>query len=127
MYLPVGILLFCSLLVPVFGAGSDSHSPSEELFSKALNQQDMWAKDVGAMKVRAEVTLQPEQGPPITGAYQLDWISPSQWRKELRFANYSRGRIGVPGGYLQKSDTDYTPFFVFEFDHLLRLSNILGI
>ena len=107
------------------GAAPDSRP--EDLFVKALNQQDMWRKNAAPIKVRAEVTLYPEQGPAITGAYQLDWISVSRWREELRFANYVRGRIGVPGGYLQKSDTDYMPLFVFEFDSLANLTDILTL
>jgi hypothetical protein len=128
MYLRVGFpLFFALLLMPFLVTGANPGPGPEDLFAKALNQQDMWRKNAAPIKVRAEVTLYPEQGSAITGAYQLDWISASQWREELRFANYVRGRIGVPGGYLQKSDTDYTPFFVFEFDSLVNLTGTLTL
>jgi Gram-negative bacterial TonB protein C-terminal len=128
MYLRIGFALFLALLfMPFLVTGADPNPGPEDLFAKALNQQDMWRKNAAPIKVRAEVTLYPEQGAAITGAYQLDWISVSQWREELRFANYVRGRIGMVGGYLQKSDTDYMPYFVFQFDSLVNLTDILTL
>jgi hypothetical protein len=128
MYLRAGLaLLFCLLFRPFLATSADPGPGPEDLFAKALSQQDMWRKNAAPIKVRADVTLYPEQGSTITGAYQLDWISASQWREELRFANYVRSRIGVPGGYLQKSDTDYIPFFVFEFDSLTYLTDVLTL
>jgi TonB family protein len=127
MYRPIAVTLSVALtLFSAYARGDTPPSP-HDLVLKALSQQDVWAKDVQPMKIRAEVSLEPEQGPAIVGAYQLDWISGSQWREELRFANYARGRIGVAGGYLQKSDSDYRPYFVFQFDDLLHVAGVLGI
>ncbi len=127
MFRKIGVTLIVAFAFFSANARGDSSPSPHDLFSKALSQQDVWAKDTPPMKIRAEVSLQPEQGPAIVGAYQLDWISASQWREELRFANYARGRIRVDGGYLQKSDTDYQPYFVFQFDHLLRVTDSLSI
>jgi Gram-negative bacterial TonB protein C-terminal len=123
----IAVTLVVALAFFSVSARGDSSPSPHDLFSKALSQQDIWAKDTPPMKIRAEVSLQPEQGPAIVGAYQLDWISASQWREELRFSNYARGRIRVDGGYLQKSDTDYQPYFVFRFDHLLRVAESLSM
>jgi Gram-negative bacterial TonB protein C-terminal len=127
MYRTIAISLVIALALFSANTKGDSSSSPQDLIFKALSQQDVWAKDVPPMKIRAEVSLQPEQGPAIVGAYQLDWISEFQWREELRFANYARGRIGVDGGYLQKSDSDYQPYFVFQFDHLLHLRDVLSV
>ena len=107
--------------------GSDSPPSPDKLTLRALGQQDVWAKDMPSTKIRAEVTLQPEQAPAASGDYQLDWISQSQWREELRFANYSRGRIGVKDGYLQKGNLDYLPYFMFEFDSLIHPKDVLAL
>jgi TonB family protein len=127
MYRRIAVALSVALTLFSANARGDASPSPHDLILKALSQQDVWAKGVQPMKIRADVSLQPEQGPAIVGAYQLDWISESQWREELRFANYTRGRIRVAGGYLQKSDTDYQPYFVFQFDHLLHLTDVLGI
>src|ERR1700744_2285573 len=107
--------------------GGDSPPPLDKLTIRALAQQNFWAKDMPSTKIRAEVTLQLEHAPAASGDYQLDWISPSQWREELRFANYSRGRIGVKDGYLQKGDLDYLPYFMFEFDSLIHPKDVLAL
>jgi TonB family protein len=127
MYIRIAASFILTIALFSVNAKGDSSPSPHDLFSKALSQQDVWAKDAPPMKIRAEVSLQPEQGPAIVGAYQLNWISSSQWREELRFANYVRGRISVEGGYLQKSDTDYQPYFVFQFDHLLHVKDALAI
>ena len=121
------VLLTGIIFIAGNSEGSDAPPSPEKLISRAYAQQNIWTKDMPATKIRAEVTLQPEQAPATSGAYQLDWISESQWREELRFANYSRGRIGVPGGYLQKSDLDYLPYFIFEFDSLTHPRDVLAL
>jgi TonB family protein len=128
MYERIAATLVIALALILTNArGGDSSPSPQDLISKAVGQQDIWAKDMPPMKIRAEVTLQPEHAPATTGAYQLDWISQSRWREELRFANYFRGRIGITGGYLQKSDIDYLPYFALEFDDMIHLADVASL
>ncbi len=61
MFRKIGVTLIVAFAFFSANAMGDSSPSPHDLFSKALSQQDVWAKDTPPMKIRAEVSLQPEQ------------------------------------------------------------------
>ncbi|MGC1105372.1 MAG: energy transducer TonB [Candidatus Acidiferrales bacterium] len=66
------------------------------------------------------INVKESHGKAITGAYLLKWVSPDQWREEIRFANYTRIRVGGKDQYWQSRTTDY------EIEPVLELDQALG-
>jgi len=73
------------------------------------------------MTMRAELQISDRKGDLLRGDYIFLWTSPSQWREEIRFANYVRLRVGDANGYWQTSGLNYQPEKVFQLDTLLHL------
>src|SRR5579864_8032858 len=99
------ILVFASLLLPTGNSsanGKETTSP-EALISRALLQQDVWTDGAKPVLMRAEIQVTNAKGTSVRGNYVLNWVSSSQWREEIRFADYDRLRVGNAKGYWQKS------------------------
>ena len=79
------------------------------------------------MKMRAEIQVAGANGAPAQGDYTLDWVSPSQWREQIHFANYERLRVRDAKGYWQKSALDYQPALIYQLSGLLYLKDVLRV
>ncbi|MGB7463598.1 MAG: hypothetical protein WBW14_11925, partial [Candidatus Acidiferrum sp.] len=79
------------------------------------------------MLMRAEIQMSDAKGVMAQGQYVFRWVSPSQWREEIRFANYERLRVRDAKGYWQKSTLNYQPEIIFQLDGLLHFRDVIGI
>jgi len=123
------ILIFASLLLQSGNSsanGKETTSP-EALISRALLQQDVWTDGTKPMLMRAEIQVTNAKGASVKGNYVLNWVSLSQWREEIRFADYDRLRVGNAKGYWQKSALSYQPEFIFQLDTMIHLKDALRI
>jgi hypothetical protein len=78
------------------------------------------------MLMRAEIQISDSKGAVAQGQYAFRWVSPSQWREEIRFANYERLRIGYEKGYWQKSTQIYQPEMLV-LDRLMHFKDVVHI
>jgi glucan biosynthesis protein len=79
------------------------------------------------MKMRAEILVAGAKGTLAQGDYVFDWVSPSQWREQIQFANYERLRVRDAKGYWQKSALDYQPELIHQLSGLLHLKEVLSV
>jgi TonB family protein len=122
------LILACLFLTDAaWCAGKEEVASSEALISRALLQQAIWMEGTPPMSMRAEVQVSDAKGALVHGDYILVWVSPSQWREEIRFANYVRLRVRNAEGYWQKSGLSYQPEIIFQLDTMLHLEGALRV
>lgn len=123
----VVILFVCLLAVPAALSGDkkDKVKP-EDLLARARSEEILRTKGTPSFVMRVQLQVANGKGGSVNGEYDLFWATPSQWREEVKFANYYRLRIGTAGGYWQASSLDYQPEVVFELDNLLDMRHVLS-
>jgi TonB family protein len=122
------VLFLAYMLLPnaSYCAAQEASASSDALISHARLQQ-LWAEGTPPMKMRAEIQVAGGDGTPAQGDYTLDWVSPSQWREEIHFANYERLRVHDAKGYWQKGTLDYEPALIYDLSGLLYLKPVLRV
>src|SRR5260370_4073160 len=105
-------------------AAQEASASPDALISRARLQQ-LWAEGTPPMKMRAEIQVAGANGTTTQGDYTLDWVSPSQWREQIHFANYKRLRVRDAKGYWQKGTLDYQPALIYQLSGLLYLKSVL--
>lgn len=93
-----------------------AHIRAVALFSKALAVSGLRAPGSPPFEMRGTITVKQRFGKPEIGSYLLEWASPEKWREKIRFANYTRIRVGGKNQYSQSRTTSY------ELGPLLQLS-----
>src|SRR5213595_225633 len=84
------VLTFLVLTVP--SAPKDELPNGETLISDARSRE-VWTEGTPAVRMRGQIEVSGSSHTVAQGDYAVDWVSPSQWREEIRFANYQRMRI----------------------------------
>ncbi len=79
------------------------------------------------MLMRAEVQVSDAKGSLVHGDYTFNWVSPSQWKEEIRFGGYVRLRVRDAKGYWQKSGLSYQPEIIFHLDRMLHLKDAVKV
>lgn len=128
-YARTGLIAFSSLLlISRTSASSTSDTPgAEALLLRAREIQTLWKAETPRLKLRADVEVIDAKRQSAKGQYLVDWISPSSWKEEIRFAGYSRIRVHNPQGYWQKASLNFQPEALFELDQILQVENLLAI
>jgi TonB family protein len=124
------VFLFAYLFLANTGwcAGQEEAASPEALISQARLEEAIWTEGTPPMSMRAEVQVANAHGALVHGDYALDWVSPSQWREEIRFEKqYERLRVRNAKGYWQKSGLSYQPESIFQLDAILRVKDLLKI
>ncbi len=123
------VLIFASLFLAsaAWCGGKEEAAGPEALISRARLQEEIWTKGTPPMLMRAEIQVSDAKGSLAHGDYTLDWVSPSQWREEIRFGNYERLRVRDAKGYWQKSGLSYQPEIIFQLDTILHLEDALRV
>jgi TonB family protein len=101
-------------------------SPSGETLILQARSREVWAGGTLAVRMRGQIEV-PGTNQLAQGDYVVDWVSPSQWREEIRFANYQRTRIRDARGYWQKGSLDYQPYLIYLLTDLLDLNSVLSV
>jgi len=123
------IVLVCACLFlanAAYAATQEVDSP-ETLISRARVLEDVWTQGTPPSLMRAEVQVFDAKGTTIRGDYTLDWVSPFQWREEIRFVDYDRLRVRDAKGYWQRSGLRHQPEIIFQLDTLLRPKDVLNV
>ena len=121
------LAFFVALTSGAFCLGKDDTISPESLFAQARKLQDVWSNGTPAVKARTEIKIVDAKGKPVTGQYLVTWISPSRWKEELEFANYTRLRVHDSKGYWQQSSLNFQPEIVFQIDSMLDFMTVLKI
>jgi hypothetical protein len=125
----LSILIAAIFLVPALNSPANSESPSEatELLAQALKHEYIWATGSPSVDLHAKLELAVGGGKVATGDYTRLWVSPSQSREEINFANFNRTRVQQANGYWQKRSLNYQPESIFQIDSMLNLKSILEL
>jgi len=120
-------ILICLFLANAVYAGKDEVVSPETLISRARLLEDIWAEGTRSMLMRADVQILDAKGSLGHAGYTFEWISPSRWREEILFGNYTRVRVRDANGYWQKSGLSYQPEIIFHLDALIHVKNLLRV
>jgi len=88
---------------------------------------EVWPDGTPAVMMRGKIEVSGVNGSVAQGDYAVDWVSPSKWREEIRFANYQRTRIRDANGYWQNGTLDYQPYLIFQLTGLFDLKTLLHV
>jgi TonB family protein len=123
------VLIFACLFLAnaAWCAGKEEAPSPDALIARARLQEEIWTEGTPPMLMRAEIQVSDAQGAPVHGDYTLDWVSPTQWREQIRFGNYERLRVRDAKGYWQKSGLSYQPEIIFQLDTILHIKNALWV
>jgi len=122
------ILLLAALFFSPFARCASREEPAnpEALVTKARSQQ-VWDEQTPPLHVKAELGIAGSDGSTAQGNYLFDWVSPTQWREEIKFANYQRLRVRDAKGYWQKSTLDFQPMLIYELSGMLHVKDVLRV
>lgn len=122
------ILVLVTLFFPPIAhcASKEEAAYAETLVTKAHSQQ-VWDETTPALQIRAELGVAGTSGTTAQGDYIFNWVSPTQWREEIKFANYERLRVRDTKGYWQKSTLDYQPMLIYELSGMLHVKDVLRV
>jgi TonB family protein len=107
-------------------ASKQEGANSDTLVTKARSQE-VWDEQTPHLHMKAELGIAAADGPTAQGNYSLDWVSPTEWREEIKFANYERLRVRDAKGYWQKSTLDYQPMLIYQFSGMLHIKDVLRL
>jgi TonB family protein len=129
MRLKTGFTLMSVLAFLVLAVVSwpKDESSSDETFISRSRSLEVWAEGTPAVKMRGQIEVSGTNGTVARGDYAVDWVSPSQWREEIQFANYQRIRIRDAQGFWQKASLDYQPYLIYMVTDLLDLKTALSV
>ncbi len=77
--------------------------------------------------MKAKIEVANTDGTSAQGDYIFDWVSPTVWREEIKFANYDRLRVRDTMGYWQKSTLDFQPMLIYELSGMLHVKDVLRV
>lgn len=123
------LLMLTCLIVASSGwaAKKEGSVDPESLIAKARSKEILWTQGTPRLALRAELQVPSGQDGSATAQYVFAWASPSQWREEIKFANYDRLRIGSEKGYWQTSNLNYEPEVVFQLDEMLHIKDLINL
>jgi TonB family protein len=108
-------------------AGREKEIQAADLLAHALELEDVRIAGLPAMNLKARLEVAVAKGDVATGDYILAWVSPSQSREEINFANVQRIRVQTTNGYWQKRNLGFQPEIIFKLDTLLNSKSLLRL
>jgi hypothetical protein len=123
------ILVVMVLLVFTVNSAANSETTTQapELLDQALKHEYLWAAGAPSVDLRAKLEWALGEGKVAIGDYTRLWVSPSQSREEINFANFNRTRVQQANGYWQKRSLDYQPEAIFQIERMLNLKSVLEL
>jgi hypothetical protein len=100
-------ILVCACVLLASGlcsSGKEDKASAEMLFTQARKSHEVWTAGTPPMVMRADIHVFNNKGGATPGQYNVNWVSATRWREDLRFVNYERVRVYVAKGYWQKAD-----------------------
>ncbi len=121
------VFAFFLLTSVVSSASTEDSVNPETLIAQARKLQEVWTSETPPVVMRANIQVLSAKGALTPGEYLVNWVSPLQWKEELRFVNYERVRVHGATGYWQKSTVKFQPESIFQLDTLLNFKSVLKI
>lgn len=122
------IATMVSLFYNVSPAGiSETASQAPGILAEALDHEDIWAAGSASVELRAKIELAVQKGKVANGDYTRLWVSPSQSREEINFANFNRTRVQQANGYWQKRSIEYEPEAIFQMERIMNLKSVFQL
>jgi TonB family protein len=123
------ILVAMVLLVSTVNSAANSETATQasDLLDQALQHEDIWAPGSPTVDLRAKLELTIGKERVAVGDYTKLWVSPSQSREEINFANFTVTRVYQANGFWQKRNIDYQPEAIFQLERMLNLKSILKL
>src|SRR5579863_6350347 len=107
-------------------ATKDDSTGAEALVARARSEE-VRAEGTPPMNLKADIDVAGVNGTTAQGNYIFDWVSPTEWREEIKFANYERLRVRDAKGYWQKSMLDLQSMLAYEFSGMLHVKDVLKV
>lgn len=111
----------------VCSASKEDSVSADVLVARARKLHEVWTAGTAPVMMRADIQVFNGKDGVTPGQFIVNWISPTQWREDLRFRNYERVRVHDAKGYWQKSGLDFQPKIIRELDTLLNSKLVLKI
>ncbi|MGC1105753.1 MAG: energy transducer TonB [Candidatus Acidiferrales bacterium] len=89
------------------------------LFAKALSVTDIRAPGSPPFVLRGTISVQRVYRKAVIGTYLLKWASPTKWREEIAFGDYTRIRVGGENQYWQSRTTPDEVESILQLDQAL--------
>ncbi len=124
---PVILVLAALFFSPIARCASKEEAANPETWVTKARSQQVWDERTPALHIKAELGVTGINGTTAQGDYIFDWVSPTEWREEIKFANYERLRVRDANGYWQKSTLDYQPMLVYELSGMLHVKDVLRV
>jgi hypothetical protein len=125
--LPAIVVLAVLFFSSVARCASKEESPNPESLVTRARSQQVWDERTPPLHMKAELGVADADGTTAQGTYVFDWISPTEWREEIKFANYERLRVRDTKGYWQKSTLDFQPMLIYDLSGMLHVKDVLRI
>ena len=122
-----GWVLAALFFSPIARCASKEKLPNSETLLANARSQQVWDERTPALRMKAELGVAGLNGTAAQGDYIFDWVSPTEWREEIRFANYERLRVRDAKGYWQKSTLDYQPMLIYDLSGMLHVKDVLRV
>ncbi len=111
------------LIVPCAGGQSAkdaaARAQATALFARAVSVTDIRAPGSPPFELRGAINVQSHGKGGANGEYLLRWASPTRWREEIAFHNYTRIRVGGENQYWQSRTTSHDPESILQLDQAL--------
>jgi len=121
------LIVACSFLANVALCGGKEEAVSPEALISRARLQEIWTEGTPPMLMRASVQVVDAKGALAYGDYTLHWVSPTQWREDIRFGNYERLRVRAAKGYWQTTGLSYQPEIIFQLDRMVHLKDAFTV
>src|SRR5277367_5664790 len=112
-------------LLSPFALRAQAKPDYSTLLQKAADSEDLRSPGSPPFQLNANLLFTDPYGKKVPGTYVLLWMSPDQWREEIRIDSYTRIRFGGPGKYWQQRSIDFELPHVFELTRMLDTASIL--
>lgn len=126
-WLSFSCVLVALAAIPRPLAAQDIAPTTNDLLARALQLEDLRVAGLPPLDFRAQLEVTVADGKTASGDYSLQWVSPSQAKEEISFANFQRVRLLTANGYWQNRNLEYQPEVIFQIDTLLELKSVLKL
>ncbi len=124
---PVILALAALFFSPIARCASKEEAANPQTLVAKARSLQVWDERTPALRLKAELGVTGANGTTAQGDLIFDWVSPTEWREEIKFANYERLRVRDAKGYWQKNTLDYQPMLVYELSGMLHLKDALRV
>jgi hypothetical protein len=106
-------------------AASDKRVEAQRLLQQAEDLADIRSSGSRSFHLAARVFLYEERKMAADGTYELFWSSPTIWREEIKFADFSQVRVAAGDKLYISRNPSILPLEIFRLHELLNFPYVL--